>query len=200
MLFSCRHVRLFATPWTVAHQAPLSMGIFQARILEWVAMPPSGDFPIPGIVPMSPALAGRFLTTETLGKSMIMFCCCCCCCYTVTKLGPTLQPHGLQHTRFPSPSLSLGVCSNSYRSVSDAIQLSHPLLLPSLLAVSLSQHQGLFQWVSSSHQMAKVSEHHFRISSSNEYSEVIYFRIDWFDLLAVKGTLKRCLQNTQNQI
>ena len=35
------HVRLFATPWTVAHQAPLSMGIFQARILEWVAMPSS---------------------------------------------------------------------------------------------------------------------------------------------------------------
>ena len=35
------HVRLFATPWTVAHQAPLSMGILQARILEWVAMPSS---------------------------------------------------------------------------------------------------------------------------------------------------------------
>ena len=33
------HVRLFVTPWTVAHQAPLSMGILQARILEWVAMP-----------------------------------------------------------------------------------------------------------------------------------------------------------------
>ena len=36
-----RRVRLFATPWTVAHQAPLSMGILQARILEWVAMPSS---------------------------------------------------------------------------------------------------------------------------------------------------------------
>ena len=35
------HVRLFATPWTVAHQAPLSMGILQARTLEWVAMPSS---------------------------------------------------------------------------------------------------------------------------------------------------------------
>ena len=38
---SLSHVRLFATPWTVAHQAPLSMGILQARILEWVAMPSS---------------------------------------------------------------------------------------------------------------------------------------------------------------
>ena len=35
------HVRLFATPWTVARQAPLSMGILQARILEWVAVPSS---------------------------------------------------------------------------------------------------------------------------------------------------------------
>ena len=38
---SLSHVRLFATPWTVACQAPLSMGIFQAIILEWVAMPSS---------------------------------------------------------------------------------------------------------------------------------------------------------------
>ena len=37
--FSC--ARLFATPWTVAHEAPLSMGILQARILDWVAMPSS---------------------------------------------------------------------------------------------------------------------------------------------------------------
>ena len=35
------HVQHFATPWTVAYQAPLSMGIFQARILEWIAMPSS---------------------------------------------------------------------------------------------------------------------------------------------------------------
>ena len=35
------HVRLFQTPWTVARQAPLSMGILQGRILEWVAMPAS---------------------------------------------------------------------------------------------------------------------------------------------------------------
>ena len=42
--------------------------------------------------------------------------------------------------------------------VSDAIQPFHPLLLPSLLALNLSQHQGLFQWVGSSHQVAKVLE------------------------------------------
>ena len=65
-------------------------------------------------------------------------------CCLIIKSCPTLQPHGLQHTRFlcPSPSPSLLILS-----VSDAIQLSHPLLPLSPLALSLPQHQGLFQWV-----------------------------------------------------
>ena len=49
--------------------------------------------------------------------------------------------------------------------VSDAIQPSHPLLSPSPPAFSLSQHQGLFQWVSSSHQVAKVLEFQFQHQS-----------------------------------
>ena len=43
-------------------------GIFQARILEWVAIPSPGDLPDPGIEPLSPALAGSFFTTVPLGK------------------------------------------------------------------------------------------------------------------------------------
>ena len=69
--------------------------------------------------------------------------------------------------------------------VSDAIQPSHPLSSSSPPAFNLSQHQGHFQWVSSSHQVAKVLEFSFSISPSNEYSGLISFRIDWFDLLAV---------------
>ena len=60
-------VRLLATPWTVARQTPLSMGIFQARILEWVAVASPGDLPNPGIETTSlssPALAGGFFTTS----------------------------------------------------------------------------------------------------------------------------------------
>ena len=49
--FSC--VQLYETQWTVDHQAILSMGILQARILEWVAMPSSRDLPDPGIKPTS---------------------------------------------------------------------------------------------------------------------------------------------------
>ena len=65
--------------------------------------------------------------------------------------------------------------------VCDAIQSSH-LSSPSP-AFTLSQHQGLFQWISSAHQVTK------------EYSGLISFRIDWFDLLAVQGTLKSLLQH-----
>ena len=84
----------------------------------------------------------------------------------------------------------------------DAIQPSHSLSPPSPFALSLSQLQGLCQRVDSSHQMAKILElqpqHQsfcLNISRSNEYSGLISFRIDWFDLLAVQGTLKSLLQH-----
>ena len=63
--------RLFATPWTVAHQAPLSMGIPQARILEWVAMPSSRGSSQPGIEPGSPALQADSLPAELPGKVVL---------------------------------------------------------------------------------------------------------------------------------
>ena len=78
---------------------------------------------------------------------------------------------------------------------SDAIQPSHPLSSPSPSAFNLSQHQGLFQLVSSSHQVAKVLELQFSLSPSNEYSGLISFRMDWLDLLAVQGTPKSLLQH-----
>ena len=79
--------------------------------------------------------------------------------------------------------------------VSDAIQPSHPLSSPSPPAFNLSQHQGLFQWVSSLNQVARVLDFNFSISPSSEYSGLISFRIDCFDLLAVQGTLKSLLQH-----
>ena len=83
--------------------------------------------------------------------------------------------------------------------VSDAIQSSHSLSSPSPPAFNLSQHQGLSQWVSSSYQVAKVLEFQLQYQSSNEYSRLIFFRIDWFDLLAVQGTLKSLLQHHRRE-
>ena len=57
-------VQLFATPWTVAHQAPLSMGILQARTLEWVAMPTSRRFSQPRDWTQVSCIAGEFFTVR----------------------------------------------------------------------------------------------------------------------------------------
>ena len=81
--------------------------------------------------------------------------------------------------------------------VGDAIQPSNPLLFPSSPAFSLSQAQGLefsnesalcIRWT-------KYWSFSFSISPSNEHSELISFRIDWLDLLAVQGTLKSLLHH-----
>ena len=66
----------------------------------------------------------------------------------------SLRPHEPQHTRPPCPSPTPGVHPNPCHRVSDAIQPFHPLSSPSP-ALNLFQHQGLFQWVSSSHQVAQ---------------------------------------------
>ena len=78
--------------------------------------------------------------------------------------------------------------------VHDAIQPSHLLLTSSSPAFNLSQHQGLFQWDGSSHQVAKILELQLQYRSL-QYSELIFFRIDWFDFLSSQGTLKSLLQH-----
>ena len=78
--------------------------------------------------------------------------------------------------------------------VSDAIQPSHPLSSPSLPDPNPFQHQSLFQWVSSSHEVAKVLEFQLSIIPSKEIPGLISFRMAWLDLLAVQGTLKSLLQ------
>ena len=70
-VLSC--VRLFVIPQTVAHQTPLSMGFSQQEYWSELPCPPPGDFPDPGIEPISPALAGRFLTTEPPGNPCAKF-------------------------------------------------------------------------------------------------------------------------------
>ena len=79
--------------------------------------------------------------------------------------------------------------------VSDAIQPSHPLSSPSPPAPNPSQHQSLFQWDNSSHEVAKVLEFQLYHQPFQWYSGLISFRIDWLDLLAVQGTLKSLLQH-----
>ena len=107
----------------------------------------------------------------------------------------SLWPHGPQHIRLPCLSLSTGVCSNScplsqwyYITISSSIVLFSflPSIFPSIrfFLTELALH---IRW-------PKYWSISFCISPSNEYSGLISFRIDWFDL-AVQGVLKNLLQN-----
>ena len=111
------------------------------------------------------------------------------------SLSNSLQPHGLQQARFPCPLPSPGACSNSY----PLSQWSHPTISSS--AVPFSSCPQSFPALGSlpvSQLCIRWPKHwsfSFSISPSNEYSGLISFRIDWFDLLAIQGTLKNLLQH-----
>ena len=79
--------------------------------------------------------------------------------------------------------------------VGDAIRPSHSLSSPLPPAPSPSQHQSLFQWVNSSHQVPKYWNFSFSIIPSKEIPGQISYRMDWLDLLAVLGTLKSLFQH-----
>ena len=94
----------------------------------------------------------------------------------------SLQPHGLQHARLPCPSPTPGVCSDSspFSSVmpSSHLILCLPLLLPSIfpsISVFPNESALCIKW-------PKYWSFSFSISPSKEYSRLISFRIDWFDL------------------
>ena len=125
---------------------------------------------------------------------------CYCCCFSFARLRLTLCNFMSYNTSgFPVLHYLLEFVQTSVYWVSDAIQPSHPLSSPSLLALSLSQHQGLFEWVSSLHQVAKVLELQPQHQSFQWYSGLISFRIDWLDLPAVQGTFKSLLQHQSSK-
>ena len=82
----------------------------------------------------------------------------CCCCSVAKLLSNSLQPHGLQHTNLPCPSVSPGVCSNSCPLNQGCYPHISSSVIPFSSTLDLSQHQGHFQWVSSLHQVTKVLE------------------------------------------
>ena len=68
VVYLLSHVQLFVTPWTVVHQAPLSMGFPRQEYWSGLPFPSPGDLPKQGIKPGSPALQGDSLPTEPQGK------------------------------------------------------------------------------------------------------------------------------------
>ena len=131
------HVRLFVTPWTIAHQVPLSMEFSKQQYWSGLPFPTPGDRPDPGIEPttsVSPALPGGFFTTEPPGKpllkhqfSSVQF--------SHSVVSDSLWPHELQHTRPPCPSPTPGVHSNSH----PLSQWCHPAISSSVIPFSTSK-------------------------------------------------------------
>ena len=113
---------------------------------------------------------------------------------SVTQSCPTLcDPMDCSTSGFPVHHQLL-----EFTQVDDVIQPSNPLLSPSPPALNLSQHQCLFKWVSSLHQVAKLLE--LQHQSFQWYSGLISFRMDWLDLLAVQGTLKSLFQQHSSKV
>ena len=159
------------------------MGILQARILEWVGMPssrwssqprnqtqvslwqvdslpsePPGKMENTGVSSLS-ILQRNILTQEYLNWALLHCWWLSFQFSSVVQSCPTLRnpmnrsTSGLPvHHQFPEPT------QIHVHWVGDAIQSSHPLSSPSLPTLNLSQHQGLFKWVNSSHQVPKVLE------------------------------------------
>ena len=101
---------------------------------------------------------------------------------SVAQSCPTLcDPMDCRAPGFPVHPQLLELAPTHVHQVGDAIQPSHLLWFPSPPAFSLSQHQGLLQRVTFSHQVAKYWSFSFTSSPSNEYSGLISFRMDWFD-------------------
>ena len=107
-------------------------------------------FPLPSphfcLLPLKPSLPIYTLSTDFFLQ------------FSGSVVSNSLRPHGLEHARPPCPSSAPGVTQTRVHWVGDAIRPSHPLLSSSPPAFNLSQHQGRFQWVGSSHQVAKVLE------------------------------------------
>ena len=113
-----------------------------------------------------------------------LFSMLCCCCLVAKSCLTLCNPMDCSTPGFPVLYYLPEFAQTQVHWVGDAIRPPHPLLPPSLPALNLSHCQGLFQWVGFSHQVVKVLELQLSICPSNEYSGVISFRVDWFDLLA----------------
>ena len=147
-------VWFFPTPWTVAHQALLFLGFSRQEHWSRLPCPPPRDLPNPGIEPRSPALQADSLSSEPPGKSsvIIQFSSVAQLCLTLCDPMNRSTPGLPVHHQLPE------FTQTHAHQVGDSIQPSHPLSSPSPPAPNPSQHQGLFQWLSCSHEVAKVLE------------------------------------------
>ena len=155
--------QIFLTSWTVRYQAPLSMGFSRQEYWSGLPFASPGDLPDPGIEPCYPILQADSLPSEPPGMPIFMYQ-----FHSVQSFSRVLLCNPMNRS---TPGLpvhhQLPEFTQTYvHRVGDAIQPSHPLSSPSPPALNLSQHEGLFQRVTSSHQVANVLECQLQHQSS----------------------------------
>ena len=102
-------------------------------------------------------------------------------------MSDSLRPHELQHAGLPVHHQLLEFTQTHVHRVSDVIQPSHPLSSPSPPAPNPSQHQGLFQWVNSSYEVAKYCSFSFSVSPSNKHPGLISFSHWWTGWISLQS-------------
>ena len=115
--------------------------------------------------------------------------------FSNSVVSKSFQTHESQHTRPPCPSPTPGVYSNSCPSSRRCHPAISSSVVPSSSWPQSLQASGSFPMSQLCIRWSKYWSFSFSISPSNEYSELISFRMDWLDLLAVQGTLKSLLQH-----
>ena len=174
------HVRLLVTPWTAAHQAPPSMGFSRQEYWSGVLLP-------------SPREA-----ISSLNISHTYYAKCICKNESVQSLSH-LWLFATPWTAAHQASLSITNSWNLFKlmSIESAMPSNHLILCcPLLLLPSIFPSIRVFSKESVLHiRWPKYWSFSFSISPSNEYSGLIFLRIDWFDLLEVQGILKSFLQH-----
>ena len=164
-VYACVCAHLLQSRWTLCNLMDCGLlgssvhGILQARILECIAMPSSkgSSWPRNWTRISYVSCIGRWVLyhwshQEALYMPSVQFSSVAQSCPTLCNPTNSSTPGLPVHHQLPEST------QTHVHQVGDAIQPSHPLSSPSLPALNLSQHQGLSQWVSSSHQLAKVLE------------------------------------------
>ena len=190
-------VWLFATPWTVAQQVPLSLGgqeYFPGKKMQWVAIFSSRGSSWPRDQSCISCISwiGRWIlyhwpTWKVTYRAQVLGS----VWFSHSVMSDSLRPHESQHARPPCPSPTPGVYSNSCPSSQWCHLLSSPSPLPPIppsIRVFSSESTLCIRW-------PKYWSFSLSISPSNEHPGLICFRIDWLHLLAVQGTLKSLLQH-----
>ena len=203
----------FTTLWTVACQAPLSMRFFSKNTgLGTISTSRGFSQPMDWAGDSCVFFTAGRLSAEPSGKLYVCVhvCACvcvcvynysfymifyCCCCSVAQSCLTFWNSMGCSTSGLPVLHHFSELVQTHVHWVNDANQPSHPLspvlLLPSILpGIRVFSHELALhtRW-------PKYWSFSFRISPSNEYSGLIFFRIDWFDPLAVQGTLKSLLQH-----